>query len=48
MAPSSPRSPAPSLAAGKTNICARMCGAVFSQRDQFADPGLSPWPAPDD
>jgi MoaA/NifB/PqqE/SkfB family radical SAM enzyme len=28
---------------GKTKICARMCGGIFSQEDQFADPQLSPW-----
>jgi MoaA/NifB/PqqE/SkfB family radical SAM enzyme len=34
---------APSIAAGKAKICARMCGPIFSQTDQFANPQLSPW-----
>lgn len=36
---------APSVADGKTKICARMCGGQFSQEDQFQDPSLSPWQA---
>lgn len=34
-----------SIGQGKTKICARMCGGVFSQSDQFVDPALSPWQA---
>lgn len=34
---------ATSIRAGKTKVCARMCGGTFSQEEQFADARLSPW-----
>ena len=33
------------IARGKAKICARMCGGIFSQEEQFVDRRLSPWQA---